>query len=263
MRNLFGGGMMKQLVMYSGGVGSWAAASRLLQLHPTEDVALLFTDTKMEDEDLYRFLHESADDLGCELVVISDGRDPWEVFMDVRYLGNTRADPCSRILKREIARKWVDKNYEAGEVTVNFGIDWSEQNRMVAVAERWKPHLTNAPMVEPPLMNKNEMVRSLAAHGIAPPRLYSMGFPHNNCGGFCIKAGQAQFRLLLEQFPCRYAGHERKEQELREHLGKDVAILRDRTGGTTKPMTMKAFRERIQSGGDFDLYDWGGCGCFA
>jgi hypothetical protein len=101
------------------------------------------------------------------------------------------------------------------------------------------------------------------AAGIEPPRLYKMGFHHNNCGGFCIKAGQAQFARLLTTMPERYARHERREQELRDYLGKDIAILRDRRGGDTKPMTLREFRERLEHDAKaFDSFDWGGCGCF-
>ncbi len=68
----------------------------------------------------------------------------------------------------------------------------------------------------------------MAGHeGIAPPRLYAMGFPHNNCGGFCVKAGQAHFALLLRTMPERYAYHEAKENELRAELGWRQTILRD------------------------------------
>jgi hypothetical protein len=94
--------------------------------------------------------------------------------------------------------------------------------------------------------------------------LYAAGFPHNNCGGFCVRAGQAQFRQLLQIMPSRYAYHEAQEAKLRDHLGKDVAILRDRRGGTTKPMTMQEFRERIEAEEAPASEDdgWGGCGCF-
>ena len=107
------------------------------------------------------------------------------------------------------------------------------------------------------------MLDAMRADGIEPPRLYAMGFPHNNCGGFCVKAGQAHFRLLLEKMPERYAYHEAQEEALRRHLEKDIAVLRDRSGGETRPLTMRAFRERIQGGDDYDRYDWGGCGCFS
>jgi len=81
-----------RIVMYSGGCLSWAAAMRTIERHGRDNVRLLFTDTRMEDEDLYRFLDESEKQLGVELVRIADGRNPWEVFKDRRMIGNTRHD---------------------------------------------------------------------------------------------------------------------------------------------------------------------------
>jgi hypothetical protein len=90
-----------------------------------------------------------------------------------------------------------------------------------------------------------------------------MGFSHNNCGGFCVKAGQGHFALLLRQLPEVYAHHEQKEEDLREYLGKDVAIMKDRSGGTSRPLTMREFRQGIQACTiQPDMFDIGGCGCF-
>jgi hypothetical protein len=90
-----------------------------------------------------------------------------------------------------------------------------------------------------------------------------MGFSHNNCGGFCVKAGLGHFENLLRAMPERYAYHEAKEQEFREMMGRDdIAILRDRRGGTMRPMTLRVFRERLQAQTMIaDKFDIGGCGC--
>lgn len=253
---------MHHVVMFSGGVGSWAAASRVPR-ESGDRLTLLFTDTKIEDEDLYRFLPEAAANVGGELVVIADGRTPWEVFDDERFIGNTRADPCSKILKRNLARKWVEGNCDADDTRVYFGISWEESHRWPTIEERWKPWATDAPLMHPPHYMKHRLMQRLRDAGIEPPRLYGLGFPHNNCGGFCTKAGQAHFRLLLKTMPDRYVHHEEQEQRLREKLG-DFAILRDRTQGVTKPMTLRDFRGRIERDEEdqLDMFEWGGCGCF-
>jgi len=254
--------MGSHVVMFSGGVGSWAAAKRVAEKHGTKNLTLLFTDTKMEDEDLYRFLTEAAANVGGTLVTISGGRTPWQVFFDVRFLGNSRVDPCSRILKRDLARKWITDRYKPDDVTIYIGIDWTESHRMVAVVRNWEPYTILAPMTDPPYLDKKDMLNELTELGIQPPALYKLGFPHNNCGGFCIKAGHAQFKLLLDVLPEVYCHHERKEEELRQHLGKDVAILRSRIGGKSKPMTLREFREKVTEGYLWDQHEWGGCGCF-
>lgn len=250
------------VVMFSGGIGSWGAAMRAVDRYGADNVTLLFTDTKMEDEDLYRFLRQSAALTGAKLVEIADGRTPWQVFRDVRFLGNSRIDPCSRVLKRELADRWLAE-HAPGAVVV-LGLDWMEQHRVDrAVAAFARRGITAwCPLAEKPLTTKADLIARARALGCEPPRLYALGFPHNNCGGFCVKAGQAQFAHLLRMMPDRYAQHEREEESLRELIG-DVTVLRDRSGKEGKPMTMRKFRERIEASGAHDTFDWGGCNCFA
>lgn len=254
---------MRHIVFYSGGVGSWGAARRVVEQYGKDNAVLLFTDVRMEDEDLYRFVSETAAKLQIEVTSIADGRTPWDVFFDERFLGNSRADPCSKLLKRELARKWIYENFPApSDVVLHFGIDWTELHRQAPIQRNWLPYKAALPLCEKPLISKAQLFNDLDLLGIAPPRLYELGFSHNNCGGFCVKAGMAHFALLLKAMPERYAYHERKEQELREYLGKDVAILTDRSGGGRRPLTLKEFRERQEAQMRIDLTDIGGCGCF-
>lgn len=254
---------MFHVVMFSSGIGSWAAGKLVAQQEGTEKLILLNADTKQEDEDTYAWGEAAAKNIGVELTTIADGRDVWQVFFDERYLGNTRVDPCSRILKRELCRKWVENKFKPEQCLLYVGIHIAEKDRMPAIQFNWQPYEVRAPLCEPPLMGYQELHAWAEREGLWKQRLYQLGFPHANCGGFCVKAGQAHFKRLLETMPERYAYHERREQELREFLGKDVSILRDRRGGMTKPLTLKAFRERIEAGKTCDLFDWGGCSCFA
>ena len=261
------------VVQYSGGAGSWYTSRRVAEtrMTPGDELLMLFADTKTEDEDLYRFLGESSADVlsrlpeGCtgRLQRLADGRNVWEVFRDKRFIGNTRIDPCSKILKRDLIRDWMDANLEPANTVVYLGIDWTEEDRFQRARPRWEPWVLEAPLCEPPYVDKEDVLAAMEAAGIRRPRLYDLGFVHNNCGGFCVKAGRAQFKLLLEQLPERYAYHEQQEADFREAIGKDVAILRDRRGGLTKPMTMRTFRERIEAKTIVvDPDDIGGCACF-
>jgi hypothetical protein len=68
---------------------------------------------------------------------------------------------------------------------------------------------------------------------------------------------------LLETDRDHYLLNEGKEQELREFLGKDVAILRRRREGEDRSLTLKELREEIEAGAtQVDMFDLGGCGCF-
>ncbi len=258
------GPFTRHVVSFSGGVGSWYTARRVRDLYGTDGLILLFADTKMEDEDLYRFLDEAAADVGGTLVRISEGRTPWQVFKDRRFLGNTRVDLCSRILKRELIRKYFEQNYDPSDTCLYLGIDWTEVHRFERAAEHWRPWAVRAPLCDPPYVDRDDMFKALTEAGIRRPRLYDMGFSHNNCGGFCVKAGHASFKRLLQKLPDRYAAHEAEEEAIRAHLGKEVAILRDFRGGTVTPMTLRTFRERCESDPTFQVDPWdeGGCACF-
>jgi hypothetical protein len=254
---------MKHIVMYSGGIGSYLAARRVIKKYGKNKTTLLFTDTLMEDEDLYRFLYESTCYLGVELVYLREGRDVWQVFRDTKFLGNSRIAPCTRILKQQLARTWIEKNFTPEEVTLYLGIDWSEDHRLEKVKINWSPFKVEAPMMEEPYLSKDEMIRILESSGIRKPRLYDMGFSHNNCGGFCCRAGQGHFANLLEKMPERFAYHEKKEQEIREYLGKNVSILKRQKDKKVSPYTLKQLREDIEQKNEkIDRYDIGGCGCF-
>jgi hypothetical protein len=249
---------MKHLVMYSGGIGSFMAAKRVVNKHGPSDVVLIFADTRIEDEDLYRFLEEGVKYLGATLIHLVEGRTPWEVFHDERFLGNSRIDPCSKILKRQFIRKYLDRNHNPHSCIIYLGIDWQEIHRFDKAKKYWEPYRVEAPMCESPLVTKDEMLSELISLGIKPPRLYEMGFPHNNCGGFCVKAGQANFKNLLKHFPDRYLYHEEMEKHLQHYLKKDVTIMRKMEKGVTRNLSMKELRQLEQ----YDKDDWGGCNCF-
>src|SRR5699024_8257521 len=91
---------------------------------------------------------------------------------------------------------------------------------------------------------------------------YKMGFAHNNCGGFCCRAGQGHFANLLKQMPDRFAEYEEKEEEMRQYLGKDIAMMKKTKNKITKPYTLRQLREDIEAKEAVDMTDIGGCGCF-
>lgn len=58
-----------------------------------------------------------------QLYWISEGRDPWEVFHDERWIGNSRVAQCSAELKQKLAREWVESRYGPDEALIYVGID--------------------------------------------------------------------------------------------------------------------------------------------
>lgn len=197
------------------------------------------------------------------LAWIAEGRTPHEVFADERMLGNGRFDPCSKLLKRQFLDAWKRRNCDPADTICYVGIDWTEKRRYEGmVAQRPGGWQYEAPLCHAPWLTSTDVQQWMRREGITPPRLYALGFHHNNCGGGCIKAGQASWANLLRTFPDRYRWWEQHEKVMQVVTGKAVTILTDRRGdGKKKPLPLQMFRERVEQGDKVDEYDIGGCGC--
>lgn len=249
--------------MFSGGAASYCAAKRVLGRENRESVTLLFCDTKEEDADLYRFLGDCEKRLNHPVTRIAEGRTVWEVFHDEGMIGNTRADLCSRILKRELGDAWVKVN--CTDPVLYFGFDFTEPQRLDGVRQAKPWARCEAPLI-PEMLWKAQILDEVRADGLTLSRAYRQGYQHDNCGGACIKMGHGGWAKTLALRPEVFARWEAEERAFRKHTGKDVAILRDRTGGETKPLTLERFRlmiEQSRTPGLFDDWDEGGCNCFA
>lgn len=253
--------MTTGVVQFSTGLGSAEVARRAQDAYDT--VVLLTADTLVEDEDNWRFAREAVAYLGDpEWVIVADGRTPMQVGRDERVVPNDRMAVCSKLLKRRMLGQYIDDRWPAGSVTILLGFDWTEEHRMDAARPLWHPHLVDAPLMRPPLVHKHQLIDQWRGYGIEPPRLYAAGFSHANCGGGCVRGGQAAWRRLLNWNRDRYLEWEGEEETSRAVLGKDVSILRDRTGGTTVPLTLRSFRLRLEAEPSlFDADDEGACGC--
>lgn len=238
---------MKHVVQMSGGIGSFAAATRIVDRFGTDDTVLLFADTLAEDPDLHRFLGEAVEYLGVPLTRVADGRDPFQVFADVRYIGNSRIAPCSRYLKQIPCRSWLQQHCDPADTVLYVGLDKAEWHRQPGVVKGWSPWRVEFPMTEQPCLSKEQMLDECrVVHGIEPPLLYELGYSHNNCGGVCVRAGQRQWRRTLLVFPQRFAEAERREAELRATLG-DYSILTEQRNGKKYPLPLSELRRRVEA----------------
>lgn len=253
------------VVMFSGGIGSWQTAVRVADEHGTDGLVLLFADTKVEDADTYRFLRESAAQVGGTLVEVADGRTPFEVFHDDHFLGNARLANCSKYLKQRPCRDWLEANCDPSDTVLYVGIDWTEVHRLPAIEKGWEPYTVRSPLAEPPYIAKQQMIDNARRVGLEPPAAYADGFPHANCmAQGCVRGGQAYWHNILRRKRDVFLATEDAEQGIRQtEWGSDAAMLRDRTGGTSTPLTLREFRSRLERQPElFDAMEWGGCGCF-
>ena len=253
---------MKHIISFSGGMGSFAEAVSCVHQYGEDRVITLFADTLIEDYDLYRFMEECIDYLGCEHRVIKDGRTPFDVFRDVKFMGNSRIDPCSRILKRDLINGYIKKTWSPDEVEVHLGIDYSEEHRLRGAQERMKPYVYRSTLVEEGRIIAKDFSKQ---YGIEPPRLYDMGLGHNNCGGFCVKAGLGHFKNLLAGDREQYLRFEEEEQRVYKQVPNARPFLKKQINGVKHYMTLREYREGLEDStlklSEDEETEFGGCGC--
>ncbi len=183
------------------------------------------------------------------------------------------------ILKREPLDDWHNRNlrdldaerqgafWDDGKRpgVIYVGFDWNEENRLHDLRRELPQWRVEAPMTEEPIWDKCRMRTEAEALGLKIPRLYDLGFPHNNCGGRCVRAGISHWVHLYRVLPARFIEWMDEEQRARaELIGRGItpfSILKDRRGGQFKSLWLSDLLKRIEAGEAFDKYDWGGCGC--
>lgn len=265
---------MKHIVNFSGGDCSFWAGHRVIERYGRENTVLLFADTLIEDEDLYAFNRKASEILGLPIIRVSYGLNPWELFLKERMIGNSRAPICSVRLKREPLNAWQESNFEMDSTqsnaffqpaTMYVGFDWNEERRLNDLRHEHPTWLIEAPMQWEPIWDKCRMRREAEALGLPEQKLYKLGFPHNNCGGGCVRAGISHWVHLYRTLPDRFAWWERKERETSDSLTalgiEPLSMLTDRRGNKKVSLYLWQLRERIEKGEEFSKYDWGGCGC--
>lgn len=134
----------------------------------------VFSDTKREDKDTYRFGEEVAAKFGLRVVDASDGRDLWDVFRQWKMIPARQLAACSvtmKIIPSQAFLSGLDNQGIAGWVA--YGYDCDEQDRSDRTIELW-PFKNLRPCF--PLqewgVSKAQCFGFFAEQGIATPRVY-------------------------------------------------------------------------------------------
>jgi hypothetical protein len=247
---------MYYIVSLSGGVPSAVTADRAIQRYGRNKVVLWFADTLVEDGDLYRFLDDCLARWGGKLNRFVDGRTPEQVAEEKHIIPNQKIAPCTHILKIEPFKRWlwsVPKN-----VTVLLGYDWTEINRIEKRQRwhryngKWRPPVgyqaaipgvyEDFPLLWHPVMY--DPFAEVRSWGIEIPRLYKLGFDHNNCGGVCFRQSIADWMLARDFLGDRFNGKVAWESRMQRSLEIDYTIIRDQSNGKVTPYPLSKLKSR-------------------
>ena len=240
---------MKHIVSVSTGLSSALAGERVINSYGEENTIPVFMNTKIEDADNYRFLNEIQTRWNIPLVILEEGRTPYEVSKDQRIIPNQKIAPCTHVLKIEMFVKWLEAQERPS--TIHIGYDFTEMHRIDATKNNYEAlgHQVDFPLLWKPYEYRPYTLVSKQDWSIEPPRMYAMGYTHANCGGVCVKQGQGDWIRTLINWPDRFADAESWEQDMRTLSDKhaNYALLRDQTGKKVTAFTLKELRERYEA----------------
>ena len=239
---------MKHIVSFSSGLSSAITAERVQQKYG--EVTIIFMDTLIEDDDNYRFLNDMnarwSELYGNKIIVLKEGRTPYQVGSDEHIIPNNKIAPCTFRLKIEIFTNYLKRIND--DITIYIGYDWTEVHRIEPTRKNYEEKGWNVdfPLLWKPIEYRPYTQVCREDWNIEPPRMYSLGYTHANCGGICVKQGQGDWLRTLINFPERYEYVEKWELSMRQKLG-DYAILRYQTMEGRKPLTLQELRTKYQN----------------
>lgn len=172
---------------------------------------VIYCHVREEDEDNARFMRECEAWFGQKITVLENakyGGSIVNVMKSRRFINSAKGAPCTLHLKKEPAREFA----RDGDVNIygyTLGEEWRVDNWIDANNDK----LIRAPLIEREL-DKGAVLAIVERAGIALPRLYAMGYDHNNCVG-CIKGGAWYWNKIRVDFPERFA----QQMEIEEMIG--------------------------------------------
>ena len=171
------------LAWFSCGAAS-AVAAKLALAEYGDACTVVYCDTMAtEHPDNRRFFDDCERWFGRTITVIRSEKYATidDVFERTRYMAGIGGARCTTELKK-LPREAFQRETD----THAFGFTSDEQKRATAFEERNPALHVVWPLIERGV-SKADCYDYLAAAGIALPKLYALGFDHNNCIG-CVKA---------------------------------------------------------------------------
>lgn len=186
----------RTIAWFSCGTASAVAAKLAVDERP--DTLVIYNDlSASEHSDNARFLRDVERWIGKPITKTHHPK--WstidEVFETQRYLVGRHGAPCTRALKRDMRDLVADFN------DVNVLGFTADEGKRIADFERHDPDVKCWWILRDQGITKADCHRIVEEAGIALPRMYSLGFEHNNCIG-CVKSRSRRYwNLVRRHFP--------------------------------------------------------------
>ena len=189
---------MRIVCWFSCGAAS-AVATKLAIAENAGKLPLIIAYTEVVEEhpDNKRFFEECQQWFGQEIQILRNEKyagSIFNVFEKQRYIVGIAGAPCTRLLKKEVRKK-----FEQNTDRQVFGYTAEEQHRLDRFIDANNDVDIWTPLIDKGL-SKEDCLAMLQNANIDLPAMYKLGYHNNNCIG-CVKGGGG----LLEQNSCGFS----------------------------------------------------------
>lgn len=213
-------GELKHIVLFSGGAASSCIACLVAQEH--KDTILLHTPTYSEHPDADRFRKQVANYIGLPITIQADGRDIWQLIDDENCLPSNWIPFCTRILKQEQTKKFIQNLNDDFILYYGYGVDeWRRVQKQSVRFEQigWKAQY---PLFERKIsdLQVKDTIKNVWRICLPEPYKY---LEHNNCIP-CWKGGKGHFQRVAKYYPEYFLKAIEKEKQIGHTVFKDCTL---------------------------------------
>lgn len=178
-----------------------------------------------EHEDNRRFLADCETWFGKKITVLRDEKYDAcasTVWLKRRFVVNRNGAPCSKVLKRDVLKKYLKPD---DVIVLGFTADPRDAARFDRYLDANPTVRARAPLIDAG-MTKKDCFAMVNAAGLELPMMYRMGYPNANCPK-CPKGGMGYWNMIRVDFPENFE----EMIAVQDILGPGSYFFRDRKTG--------------------------------
>ena len=230
-------------VWFSCGAPSAVAAKLTIEKYGKDNVRVINTPVKEEDEDNRRFLKDVEAWLGVpiEIAIPVEYQDSsaHSVWKKRRYISGIHGASCTKYIKKQARYEWQAVHKPDFHV---LGFTLEEVNRHKQFVKLENPYLL--PILIDARITKQDAFRIIKEAGIELPRMYRLGYNNANCIGCCKATSPTYWNHVRKTHPKEFNEIALLSRELGaklvRHKGKRIYL--DELPETAQGRPMKAVK---------------------
>ena len=183
----------------------------------------IYIDIEDQHPDSMRFIRDCERVLGKEVTILYSPfyRNVEQVCTSVRYVNGVHGAPCTRMLKKQVRKRW-ELDHMTDDLTYVWGMDCNEKHRAERIIEGFPQVKHEFPLIDKGF-TKDDAHGICRQLGIKRPAMYDMGYNNNNCIG-CVKGGAGYWNKIRQDFPEVFERRAKMEREIGHSILKDCFL---------------------------------------